>query len=319
MPNHPESLVLITRYLNNPFDETLRQEVEQFRSESPANEVFFLETQKIWELSSKAARLADVNEKKSVGELRDYLEKSRPKRSLKLVWFRNIAAAVVVLALGYWLYQQNTKITYLIKTTGNHQVDSVRLADGSVIVLAENSELKYPREFDGEREVFFAKGQAFFHIAQDPTHAFRVVINKSDVTVLGTSFNIKASAAQIDLSVKTGRVMFSPFQNSTKSILSAGQAISYNTEKREIMAKNAQNADAWLTKELIFVDMPLEEVCRQLSAYYNADIKLQNNRRNKKLNATFKDQTLEQVLEILNETYNIKIKKEKDQITLITP
>lgn len=319
MPNHPESLVLITKYLNNPIDETLRQEVALFRAESPANDAYFLETQKLWELSSKAARLAGVNEKKSVGELRDYLERSNPKRSLKLVWFRNIAAAVVVLAAGYWLYLQNTKITYLTKTTGNNQVDSVKLADGSVIVLAENSELKYPAQFDEEREIFFAKGQAFFHIAPDPAHAFKVVIDKSDVTVLGTSFNIKVSASQIDLSVKTGRVMFSPFQNSTKSILSAGQAISYNTEKKEIMAKTAQNADAWLTKELIFVDTPLEEVCKQLSAYYSADIKLQNNRRNKKLNATFKNQTLEQVLEVLNETYNIKIKKEKDQITLITP
>lgn len=144
-------------------------------------------------------------------------------------------------------------------------------------------------------------------------------MNKSDVTVLGTSFNIKVSSVQIDLSVKTGRVMFSPFQNGSKSILSEGQAITYDSEKGEIVAKTAQNADAWLTKELTFVDTPLEEVCKQLSAYYHADIKLQNNKRNKKLNATFKNQTLAQVLEVLNETYNIKIKKEKDQITLITP
>ncbi|MEE1946041.1 FecR domain-containing protein [Pedobacter sp. KR3-3] len=300
-------------------DPALQQEVEQFRSETPENEIYFLETQKLWELSSKAARLADVDEKKAADELRDYLKSSRPKRNLKLVWFRNIAAAVLVLAMGYWIYQQNTKIVYLTKLTGNSQVDTVKLADGSVIVMAENSELKYPEKFDGEREISFSKGQAFFKVAQDPAHPFKVVMNKSDVTVLGTSFNIKVSSVQIDLSVKTGRVMFSPFQNGSKSILSEGQAITYDSEKGEIVAKTAQNADAWLTKELTFVDTPLEEVCKQLSAYYNADIKLQNNRRNKKLNATFKNQTLAQVLEVLNETYNIKIKKEKDQIILITP
>lgn len=300
-------------------DSALQQEVEQFRSQSPENENYFLETQKLWELSSRAARLADVDEKKAVGELRDYLKNSRPKRSLKLVWFRNIAAAVLVLAMGYWIYRQNTKIVYLTKLTGGSQVDSVRLSDGSVIVMAENSELKYPEKFDSEREIIFSKGQAFFKIAQDPTHPFKVVMNKSDVTVLGTSFNIKVSTVRIDLSVKTGRVMFSPFQNGSKSILSEGQAITYDSERGEIVAKTAQNADAWLTKELTFVDTPLEEVCKQLSAYYNADIKLQNNKRNKKLNATFKNQTLAQVLEVLNETYNIKIKKEKNQITLITP
>lgn len=300
-------------------DPALQQEVEQFLAQSPENEIYFLETQKLWELSSKAARLANVDEKKAVGELRGYLKSSRPSRNLKLVWFRNIAAAVLVLAMGYWIYRQNTKIVYLTKLTGNSQVDTVKLADGSVIVMAENSELKYPEKFDGEREIAFARGQAFFKIAPNPAHPFKVVMNKSDVTVLGTSFNIKVSSVQIDLSVKTGRVMFSPFQNGSKSILSEGQAITYDSEKGEIVAKTAQNADAWLTKELTFVDTPLEEVCKQLSAYYHADIKLQNNKRNKKLNATFKNQTLAQVLEVLNETYNIKIKKEKDQITLITP
>lgn len=320
MPNHPESLILITRYLNNPLDVNLQQEIEQFRSESPENEAYFLETQKLWTLSAKAARLEGVSERKAVSELRNNLEKSRPKRSLKLVWFRNIAASVLVLAVGYWLYVQNTKIVYLTKLTSKNQVDSVKLADGSVIILAENSELKYPEKFGEVREIFFPKGQAFFQIAKDPAHPFKVVMNKSDVTVLGTSFNIKVSTVKINLSVKTGRVMFSPFQNSTKSILSEGQAITYDTEKGEIVATTAQNADAWLTKELTFVDTPLEEVCKQLSAYYNADIRLQNSKRaNKKLNATFKNQTLNQVLEVLNETYNIKIKKEKDLITLITP
>lgn len=320
MPNHPESLILITRYLNNPVDVNLQQEIAQFRAESPENEAYFLETERLWKLSAKAARLEGVSERKAVSELRSNLEKSRPKRSVSLVWFRNIAAAVLVLAVGYWLYVQNTKIVYLTKLTSKNQVDSVKLADGSIIILAENSELKYPEKFGDVREIFFPKGQAFFQIAKDPTHPFKVVMNKSDVTVLGTSFNIKVSTVKINLSVKTGRVMFSPFQNSTKSILSEGQAIAYDTEKGEIIATTAQNADAWLTKELTFVDTPLEEVCKQLSAYYNADIKLQNSKRaNKKLNATFKNQTLNQVLDVLNETYNIKIKKDKDQITLITP
>lgn len=149
-------------------DPALQQEVEQFRAQSPENEIYYLETQKLWELSSKAARLANVDEKKAVGELRDYLKSSRPSRNLKLVWFRNIAAAVLVLAMGYWIYRQNTKIVYLTKLTGNSQVDTVKLADGSVIVMAENSELKYPEKFDGEREIAFARGQAFFQDCTKP-------------------------------------------------------------------------------------------------------------------------------------------------------
>ena len=71
---------------------------------------------------------------------------------------------------------------------------------------------------------------------------------------------------------------------------------------------------------MVFVDTPLEEVCKQLTGFYGKEIKLSYlGSENKKLNAVFKDQSLEQVLEILNETFNIKINKENNQINLIKP
>ncbi|WP_316785669.1 FecR family protein [Pedobacter frigiditerrae] len=318
MLSNPEFLDLISRHLNNPSDLEMQLEVEKYRAESTENDTFFLEIKNLWELSGKASRINEVDADQAIQKFKGHLIKESPKK--KTFWLTRIAASILLFSIGYLIYNQSTKTVFTVKSTNENQVDSVRLADGSVVILAENSEVRYPDKFDAIREISLLKGQAFFKIHKDPNHPFKVIMNKSNVVVLGTSFNIKMSKSKIDLGVITGKVIFTPYQNGTTSILTAGQALTYDVTKKEFLTKTAQNSDSWLTKELIFVDTPLEEVCKQLTEYYGANIKLKNDKHaEKKLNATFKYQTLDQVLEILNKTYNIRISKENNQINLITP
>ena len=145
-------------------------------------------------------------------------------------------------------------------------------------------------------------------------------MQKSNVTVLGTSFNIDISSTEVNVGVKTGRVFFSPYLSNVSAILSAGQGLTYNIPTKEIINKTAQNSDSWLTNELVFVDTPLEDVCRQLSTYYRVNIKLVNSSPSvKKLNATFKNQSLNEVLNVLTTIYSIKINSTNNQINLIVP
>lgn len=319
MLHTPEFLAEITRYLNNPDNENYRLTVEKFRSISSENELYFLEIERIWKLSSSAARVQYVNDTQFLFQAKQesgYKLSSKNKFS----WWRAIAASLFLLVSIYWLFYKGNKEVYTIIKTSQYQIDSVSLSDGSVIVLAENSQLKYSNSFASLRNVVLTQGKAFFKIAKDPSRPFNVSINQSVVTVLGTSFNISVTKGKIDLGVISGKVTFKPDENSNASVLTAGQAVSYDVEKRELLAKDAQNVDSWLTKELVFVDTPLEEVCKQLTAYYGQEIKLQNpSRTHKKLNASFKSQSLNQVLEVLDETYDIKINRENNQINLITP
>ncbi len=321
MLQNTESLDLISRYLNNPADEFLQAEISKFCAESAENEGYFLEIEKIWNQSAAASVLETIDEKSAIKQFKKTLKAQTSTTPIFGGWFKAIAASVLLFIAGYLLYSQNAEPNYLIKTTAKNQIDSVKLADGSVIILSENTELKYPEEFDSDtREVFLSKGQAFFKIARDVNHPFKVSMNKSDVEVLGTSFNIKLANKKIELGVKTGKVLFSPYKGGATSILTAGQALSYDIEKKELITKTAQNDDSWLTKELVFVDMPLDEVCKQLTEYYGVVIKLKDQKHAiKKLNAKFQNQSLNDVLIVLDETYNITIKRENNQINLITP
>jgi transmembrane sensor len=320
MPYQPEYQDLIIRYLNDPQNEKLHDAVTSFRSKSIDQENYFLEMEKLWLLSSKSAALVGTNKEKSANALKSILTQSSKSNRSYWYWIGRIAAIITIISVGVLVYNLKSDEVFLVKETLANQIDSVALPDGSKVILAENSVLKYAEKFNtNDRNVHLIKGEAFFKIAKDPKHPFKVIIDQSDVAVLGTSFNIKIANNKIDLGVITGKVLFRPYQNGATSILVAGQALTYDVLKKEFLTKTSQNANAWLTKELIFVDTPLEEVCKQLSNYFDADIKLKNNKRVvKKLNATFKAQSLDQVLEILKETYNIKISKENNQINLTT-
>lgn len=320
MLNQPEYLDLIVRYLNNLEDEILHAQITSFCAESKRNESYFKEVERIWKLSSSSARLNLLNEKQSVENFRIALNKISGTKSYTLKWLTGVAATILLISTIYLVFNKVHRPDLLSLTTGNN-IDSVKLSDGSIVVLAENTIVKYPKVFSSKsREIYLCKGRAFFRVAKDPKHPFSVTMGDSKVSVLGTSFNIDYSPSKINLDVKTGRVMFSPYLNGTTSILTAGQALTYSIQKREFTARASQNADSWLTKELVFVDMPLEDVCNQLSDYYKIAIKLESKQELvKKFNANFKGNSLEEVLEVLKETYGLKIKKTKDNIILKTP
>jgi transmembrane sensor len=321
MLNQPEYLDLIVRYLNHPQDENIRAAINSYRTKSAEHEEYFHEVERIWNLSSKSASLNRLNIKQAQANFKRELIKRSYRQSNGFVWFRNIAATLILLGVGYWLYNLSSTPAYLTIKTAANQQDSVLLVDGSKVILAENSLVRYPVKFAASsREIYLDHGKAFFKIAKDSKHPFSVLMGESKVKVLGTSFNIDYSPSKIDLDVKTGRVLFSPYHNGTSSILVAGQALSYNITNKQFTTRISQNADSWLTKELVFVDTPLEEVCKQLSNYYQRNIVLETNQPLvKKFNATFKSNSLAEVLTVLKETYGFKIVNHKDTITLKTP
>jgi len=321
MLNQSEYLDLIVRYLNNPQDETLRSAIDTYRSASDENESYFREVSRVWHLSAKSGSLNRIDIKQAEVNFKREFKKRAYKPFTGIIWLRNIAATLILLGVGYWLYSLNNKPAYFTLQTAANQMDSVLLADGSVVILAANTSVKYPKTFaSSSRKIYLLQGKAFFKVAKDPKHPFSVIMGQSEVKVLGTSFNINYSPIKIDLDVKTGRVLFSPYTNGTSSILVAGQALSYSISNRQFTTRLSQNADAWLTNELVFVDTPLEEVCKQLSSYYQKKVLLETNQPQvKKFNATFKDNSLAEVLAVLKETYGLKITTNKDTITLKTP
>lgn len=309
---------IILRHLNAPEDITLVEEVEAMRAVSGDHEKLFQDTKRIWEAAAETKRLRGLDLDRAIGKFKNQLGSDDQYKVRKwFSWPRLAAAAVILCAFGIWAYQENSEIRYLVKET-NAKIDSVVLNDGTKIMLAENTTINYPERFEDDgRKVTLVKGKAFFSVARDTSRPFAIAIRQSLVTVLGTSFNINYSDTTIELSVKSGKVMFTPNEKSKPAILVANEGINYNYTANTLQAGDGYNANSWITKELHFIDMPLDEVCRELSGYYGVQIILEDKvHSQKKFNANFRDVTLKEALNVLKQTYSVKIQQE-DQIIII--
>lgn len=308
----------ILDHLNTPDDTLLAQKVKNLRTQSPENEKIFQDTLRIWETAVLTKRLQGIDYKLSVKKFRTKLSDQVVVKTRSFGWLKAAAAIAVVTAAAFWFYPRKAEIVYVVKET-KQQIDSVALGDGTKVILAANSAIRYPDKMNSPlRQVTLVKGQAFFKVHRDEKRPFSVGIGQSKVTVLGTSFNINYTKTAISLAVKTGKVMFAANDASASSVLVAGQALKYDLVVQRIEWENGANANSWVTRRLEFVDMPLDEVCKQLSAYYNVHINLNDSKHAvKKFNANFTNSSLEEVLAVLKQTYKIKIDTNENNIITI--
>ena len=74
--------------------------------------------------------------------------------------------------------------------SGVRCIESVSLSDGTTVRMGPNSQLIYPKSFDGKTRDVELKGQAFFDVAKDWERPFTVHTKNMDVTALGTAFEV---------------------------------------------------------------------------------------------------------------------------------
>lgn len=119
-------------------------------------------------------------------------------------------------------------------STGTNQLKRLLLPDSSTIYLNANSSVSVPVTFKNQRErLVYLDGEAFFEVARDVKHPFKIKVGDLRVQVLGTSFNVSAYKAvrEVKVAVSTGKVMVNE-QSKNLATLTPGQEIIYNKSTR---------------------------------------------------------------------------------------
>ena len=98
---------------------------------------------------------------------------------------------------------------------------TVRLPDGSSVMLNHYSSLSYPEKFQSDKREVELNGEAYFEVSKDPKHPFIVQTETIDVQVLGTHFNVDAYHDNLDVktTLLSGSVAVSNKSNSVRMIL----------------------------------------------------------------------------------------------------
>ncbi len=79
---------------------------------------------------------------------------------------------------------QNNVVSF---KSGNQSIEKI-LPDGTKFLLSKNSEITYPKLFEGNTREIILTGEGFFNVYHDSAHPFIIHTQDTDVRVLGTLF-----------------------------------------------------------------------------------------------------------------------------------
>jgi ferric-dicitrate binding protein FerR (iron transport regulator) len=335
--------LLITRFLRNECNEDEKVLVAAYLDEHP----------EVLEQYLGEAEWAGFD----AGEMMEHERSSRMKERVmnairkpaktKRISYQKLAVAATVCGLLsvsvylWWQHRSSVQATESIAAlTDNNKMiiisnpsaeeKPLRMADGSLVIVAAHSTVRYPKEFRSNRTVQL-EGSALFDVAKDDAHPFRVNAGVLQVTVLGTRFRIDADKGNRDMNVKlfSGKIRVGVGEKETD--LLPGREFHYQqgiwtVRTFEHHKKNAapgaiaeKDNTAPLSDALVFDNRPLSVVLATLQARFNTPIHYNNKMIRKyyfsgEFNAT---DSLDQILKTICTLNGLQIKEDSTGYTLL--
>ncbi|WP_158857876.1 FecR family protein [Lunatibacter salilacus] len=238
--------------------ESLLEEIER-RGEEP--EVAYLEQAK----AGVFAKVTSIRKRKK--KLRQILISSRQYAASVLV------IGLVFLAIHFFTRPQLHEPEWIVKTTEIGMRSTITLNDGTMVRLNENSKLEFPEFFDSSERVVKLYGEAYFDVTSDRVKPFKVISNQTEVTVLGTIFNVNTFQAT-EVTVASGSVKVADTLSKDNVLLTPGQQAVLQESEIVVSQVNPDFYIGWHTRKLQFDSLPAEEVFHVLERAYGVTIAL---------------------------------------------
>ncbi|HEX9108517.1 MAG TPA: FecR domain-containing protein, partial [Longimicrobiales bacterium] len=216
-----------------------------------------------------------------------------------------IAATVLVVVGGVvvWRTLQSRAGTVNVYATAVGRVGTIRLADGSTVILAPSSRLTVPGDYGrGERTVELS-GQALFQVRHDAREPFAVRAGSAVVRDIGTEFVVSQdSSGSLDVVVQSGSVSLAVAAvTDTPVVLRAGErgSLQLNRIVRE-RARPADTAVEWTRGRLVFDDAGLDRVRSDLRRWYGVKLEVADSAlANRHVTASFAGEPVQQVVDVI--------------------
>lgn len=193
---------------------------------------------------------------------------------------------------GQLLYQSAHKksnaIAFNTLTTPRGREFQLVLPDGSKVWLNAESSITYPTAFVGTTRNVTITGEAYFEIAhvfaigekqergsmqKDGLIPFIVKANGTEVTVLGTHFDVMAYADENSLKTTLLEGSVKVTHGGKEHIIKPGQQSSiYADGQLQVEEVNTDEAVAWTNGKLSLENINVEALMKQISRWYDVDI-----------------------------------------------
>ena len=150
------------------------------------------------------------------------------------------------------------------------------LGDGTRVWMNAQTKLSYPESFQGERREVFLTGEAYFEVVYDVEKPFVVKTADMGITVLGTSFNVKAYPEDeyVITTLVTGSVSQEYIKSGKEIVLSPSDQAIYTKSNGALKVGqvDVNESVSWKSGRIILKDCSLKEIFRELARWYDFEV-----------------------------------------------
>ena len=168
------------------------------------------------------------------------------------------------------------EVEYNVLTTWKQGNIKIVLYDGSLVWLNAGSELRYPNTFVENQRVVYLKGEAYFDVTKDRSHPFIVKTISSEISVLGTSFNVNARENSCVTTLVEGRVRMKHGIKDSVELRAGQQAWVAGTEKIRVQEVDTRYYTSWMNNMFAFRETSLREIATVLEDWYECKCRFES-------------------------------------------
>ncbi len=217
-------------------------------------------------------------------------------------------AKIIRLADGRIVYKNNgnNDSSVVINTLATPRGARCQLVliDGTKVWMNAASSISYPTIFIGDERKVKITGEVYFEVAKNSKQPFHVVIDDhSEITVLGTSFNVNAYADRgtVITTLLNGSIRVK--RDSEEKTLKPGQQAEVAGTFKIVDNISIDFVMAWKNGYFNFNNDGLQIVMKQLARWYDVDVVYEENAPDMKFWGSInRNATLSEVLKILEES-----------------
>lgn len=249
-----------------------------------------------------------------------------------LLRYAAIFLAISLAGLGLWLITNKNATNSASETvaevtiqTGYRQLKTIKLSDGSRIILAPNSSLTHSKNWLSKpvKELKLS-GEAYFNIAEKkkPTGKvrFKIVTPAGVVRDIGTQFDVSTFDNKTVVVLESGIVNVSKHDQQSvmpSRVLKPGQMalLSNQTSSIEVSDVNTRVYTSWKTKTLYFDNTPLTFFLSYLKNYYGTPVVVKDSTLlSKKLSDGIDRGSVKNMVKVISHVLNIKMYQKGDTV-----
>ena len=308
---------LIGKYLAGEATDGERLELENWIAQNERNTAYFNHFRLIFERAKKVTVSQRFDTHKAWEKIKAEIDASKTKTIVSAPYwnvFRLAALLIVTAGVAYFAYQWFQKPDEIITLASQNKIVNDTLPDGSLTVLNKNTKLQYAYNSSNNKRKVLLEGEAFFEVNHQEDKPFIIETGGVIIEDIGTTFNVNAFPENptIEVYVETGQVAFYTL-NDTGLNLSAGETGIFDKRSQSFarILKKDTNRLAYKTGIFIFRNADLATIINDLNSVHDKKIRLGNpDLKNCRLNVTFRNERIEDIVEIIAETLKLTLTKE---------